>query len=144
MTNYKISYYSQKLANITADLLKVPTHVIVFATRGLIGLCSFAIDKLRHQEDDYFDLVEEKKHKLINCDDIVEKITDRYFFVFKYIWMGVIYIIKYALEIAYEVVKGCLKGCWFMITIFFAIWASQPTYHEEYYYYNDDPSNPYL
>ena len=143
MTNYKISDYSQKLANITANLLKVSTHLIVFAIRGLIGLCIFAIDKLRHREDDYFDLVEEKKHKLINCDDIVEKITDDYFFVFQYIWMGVIYIIKNALEITYDVVKECLEVCWFMIKLFFKICASINTYHEEYYYYNDDPSNPY-
>ena len=142
MTNYRISDYSQKLANITANLLKVPTHVIVFAIRGLIGLCIFAIDKLRHQEDDYFELVEEKKHKLINCDNIVEKITDGYFFVFKYIWKITIYILKYAVEIAYYLAKGCIMVCWFMITIFFAILASQPKYHEEYYYY-DDPNNPY-
>ena len=144
MTNYRISDYSEKMANITANLLKVPTHLIVFSTRGFIGLCAFAIDKLRHREDDYFDLVEEKTHKLINCDDIVERTSDVYYFIFKYIWLVVIHIINFALELACYTVKACLKGCWFMITIFFAILASQSKYHEEYYYYNDDPSNPYI
>lgn len=144
MTNYKISDYSQKLANITANLLKVPTHLIVFSTRGLIGLCAFAIDKLRHREDDYFDLVEEKTHKLINCDDIVERTSDVYYFIFKYIWKITIYILKYVVEIAYNLAKGCIMVGWFMIKLIFIILVSQPTYHEEYYYYNDDIRDPNL
>ena len=142
MTNYRISDYSEKMANITANLLKVPTHVIVFSTRGLIGLCAFVFNKLKHHEDDYFDLAEEKKRRPINCDNIVERASDVYYFIFKYIWLVVIHIINFALEVAYYAVKACLKGCWFMITIFFAILASQPKYHEEYYYY-DDPNNSY-
>lgn len=127
MTKYEIREYSQKLADYTAKLLRLPAHAIVFTTKGLYGLISIAIKKLRYSRDAYFDDIEEETREPINCDLLIDRITTINENIFKYIWI----VVLYALKFAKVFVLIPLIGAWWMIKLFFIGFTANPKYYDE-------------